>query len=127
MELDKDTLKRYPEFNRDAFLAMNDEEARRYEWRVLEAIDPELARSSTREWDYERLRYYRQPEWFGRDVIPSGTGASRTGTDASRARGVQVTEREDRERVVASEDMYEREPSPTRDRIRGQKPDDDLR
>ena len=62
-------MKRYPEFHHDAFLSMRDEEARRYEWRVLEAIDPEAARKSTRRWDYDQFPYYQQPAWFDRSVM----------------------------------------------------------
>jgi hypothetical protein len=105
VDLDKDTLKRYPEFQRDAFMSMNDEEARRYEWRVLEAIDPEAARSSTSGWDYEQYPYYRQPEWFEPSVVSSSYRARQTGTGARREREVAIVEeREGRERVVAREE-----------------------
>jgi hypothetical protein len=105
VDLDKDTLKRYPEFHRESFIAMSDEESRRYEWRVLEAIDPQAARSSTREWDYDRLPYYRQPEWFDRDLTrPAGRPIR---SETSRARQVPIVERTDRERIMAREDMPE--------------------
>jgi ferritin-like metal-binding protein YciE len=116
IDLDKDLLKRYPEFHRDAFLAMNDEEARRYEWRVLEVIDPKAARTSTREWDYEELPYYRQPDWFEPDLAASSRRPTRGETGAARAReerDMPIAGREG-ERVVAreheaDEDVRERE------------------
>ena len=81
IDLDKDTFKRYPEFHRDAFLSMSNEEARRYEWRVLEAIDPKAARASTsRDWDYERYPYYGQPDWYERDVFTPTAAEPRTST-----------------------------------------------
>jgi hypothetical protein len=107
VDLDKDTLKRYPEFRRDAFLSMTDEEARRYEWRVIEAIDPTAARGSIDEWDYERFPYYREPQWF--DTGVSGIGApersaSRSGRSSTPRREVPITsDRENRERVTARE------------------------
>lgn len=64
-DLDKDTLKRYPEFHSGAFASMSDEEARRYEWRVLEALDPKAAREAAGRLEYDRFDYYRQPEWLG--------------------------------------------------------------
>jgi ferritin-like metal-binding protein YciE len=63
VDLDKDTFKRYPEFHSGAFQAMSDEEARRYEWRVLEAIDPASARKSPAAWKHEDYELYRTPDW----------------------------------------------------------------
>ncbi len=67
VDLDKDTFKRYPEFHSSSFAAMSDDEARRYEWRVLEAIDPKAARQTPGTFVYEEYDYYRQPEWLGTD------------------------------------------------------------
>jgi hypothetical protein len=122
IDLDKETLKRYPEFHRDAFIAMTDVEARRYEWRVLEAIDPEAARSTTQEWDYDRYPYYRQPDWFDSSAAassqaPRGAGAT------DRPREVPIsTARETREHVVAREDVSTGEEP--RERMRGTSKDD---
>jgi ferritin-like metal-binding protein YciE len=110
VDFTKDTLKRYPEFHRDAFLAMSDEEARRYEWRVLEAIDPHAARTATTDWNYDAYPYYRQPEWYGK---PMGTASSSGRSDVrpTPRRDVPMTtadEARERERIIARE---EREPS----------------
>jgi len=127
IDLDKDTFKRFPEFHRDAFLSMSDDEARRYEWRVLEAIDPAAARSSTSsDWDYERYPYYRQPDWYDRDAFtPVGTeGGSVTRT---RTRAVPAAESLEREQVIAREERYETDegvPPSARERIRGRGPDE---
>jgi len=64
IDIDKETFKRYPAFHRDAFAAMSDEDARRYEWRVLEAIDPQAARQAVGAWEYEQFACYTQPEWL---------------------------------------------------------------
>ena len=114
IDLDKDTLKRYPEFHRESFLAMTDEEARRYEWRVLEAIDPQTARTTPSEWDYDRVPYYRQPDWFARDVVARSSTLRR---EPSRAREAPIrTGSEDRERVTARD----REDESDRERFSGE-------
>jgi ferritin-like metal-binding protein YciE len=116
IDLDKDTLKRYPEFHRESFFAMTDDEARRYEWRVLEAIDPQAARATPSEWDYDRVPYYRQPDWFAGDVVSASAPSRR---DTSRSRNVPVsTGAEERERVIAREEAPDREELPG-ERIRG--------
>lgn len=106
VDLDKDLLKRYPEFHRDAFLSMRDEEARRYEWRVLEAIDPEAARSSAAQWDYERLPYYRQPDWFDRGLVTRDDRAAQTPTDTSAIRNRPPRERDEHKAPAATHPMF---------------------
>jgi ferritin-like metal-binding protein YciE len=126
IDLDKDTFKRFPEFHRDAFMSMSDEEARRYEWRVLEAIDPQAARAATgRDWDYERYPYYRQPDWYDRDVFtPAGNRAG--SVTRPRSREVPAVESQ-REQVIAREERYEPEegvPPSAREHIRGRSRDE---
>ena len=86
-----------------------------------------MARSSLDEWDYDRLPYYRQPEWFDSGLVAPAGGASRVESSASGRRQVSITDREDRERVVAGEHRYDEEMPPTRERIRGSKPEDEER
>jgi ferritin-like metal-binding protein YciE len=124
IDLDKDLLKRYPEFHRDAFVAMSDEEARRYEWRVLEAIDPQAARASTREWDYDRYPYFRQPDWFDQTAVTRTTGTSAASARTGRTRQVPVVDREERERVIAREERSGEVPISERERLRGRGPDE---
>jgi ferritin-like metal-binding protein YciE len=126
IDLDKDTLKRYPEFHRDAFLSMDDEEARRYEWRVLEAIDPEAARSSGFDWDYERYPYYRQPGWFNRDLVTPG-GSVRAESRTPRTQPAPIVEKEERERVIAREERQNTDESPRRERTSGGRSDENIR
>ena len=89
IDFNKETLKRYPEFHRHSFGAMTDEEARLYEWRVLEAVDPESAPDAPGDWQHENLPHYRQPEWAGPVIAaglpqPPGTGAESTGTPSGK-------------------------------------------
>lgn len=63
--LDRRTIQRYPEFSPSAFLAMNDDEARRFEDRLLAVVAPERAR--TGRWTraaYEDMPEYRPPNWM---------------------------------------------------------------
>jgi len=122
VDLDKDTLKRYPEFHPDAFKGMSDDEARRYEWRVLEAIDPKAARASTREWTYERFGWYGEPDWFDAGTIAPSAARSQTapGQPRTPSRPAPATPaREPAERVVAREEAPGEEMP--RERIRGRK------
>jgi ferritin-like metal-binding protein YciE len=64
-DLDRDTIHLYPEFNAAAFLAMSDEEVRRYEHRLLRIIAPEGFRTGEwRERAYDELPQYRPPTWL---------------------------------------------------------------
>jgi ferritin-like metal-binding protein YciE len=122
VDLDKDTLKRYPEFHPEAFIAMTDEEARRYEWRVLEAVDPQAARSATGSWRYDQFPVYREPDWFHATSREAGARGAGSATPP-KSREVPVTsERETRERVRAQE--ISEEPI-QRERVRGS--DEDLK
>src|SRR5206468_3578646 len=58
-----------PEFHADAFPEMSDEEARRVEWRALEAADPETARRAPRDWDRESFACLVVPDWLGAFVL----------------------------------------------------------
>jgi ferritin-like metal-binding protein YciE len=123
IDLDKPTLKRYPEFHAESFVAMTDDEARRYEWRVLEAIDPEAARSAPSEWRRDEFPYYRQPEWF--DIAAPVAGRRTTERPTRPVREVPTaTESEMREQIVARERQSEREPLPS-ERVRGRGDRDD--
>jgi ferritin-like metal-binding protein YciE len=109
-DINKDTLKRYPEFHPQAFMAMTDEEVRRYEWRVLEAVDPQAARRTPQMWRYEEFEYYRTPPWLGTERTWSQP-RQRSTADVSRAAEARIPrpERtrvpaEDREAVIAREE-----------------------
>jgi len=105
---------------------MSDEEARLYEWRVLEAIDPQAARSSVREWSYDRYPLYRQPDWFDAATLagPGGVGSGERAAPRRR-REVPITdERASRERIVARENPADEGEGIPRERVRGR--DDEL-
>jgi ferritin-like metal-binding protein YciE len=91
IDFTKETLKRYPEFHQQSFRAMTDEEARLYEWRVLEAVDPESARETPPDWQHENLPHYRQPEWTGTELK---TAADRVERGVVPERTVAVSQKE---------------------------------
>lgn len=62
-DLDKETISRYPAFSPGAFLAMNDEEAIRYEHKLLKVVVPG-GPSTHRPPRYEELPAYRPPTWL---------------------------------------------------------------
>jgi hypothetical protein len=100
VDLDKDVLKRYPEFHRGTFISMSDDEARRYEWRILEAIDPSGARKLPSTWDRDQLPYYRRPAWIG-DTAWTPTDRDMRTREAATVRDEAHRSTHDRDAVVA--------------------------
>ena len=64
VDVDRDTIRSYPEFSTNAFMAMSDDEIRRYERRVLHTINPNASASTTYWESYDRLPDYSQPDWL---------------------------------------------------------------
>jgi ferritin-like metal-binding protein YciE len=124
VDLEKHTFKRYPEFHTHGFMAMSDDEARRYEWRVLEAIDPNAARRTRpAAVAYEEYDYYQVPAWLGTGEAGVGDRGVASGAPRARSSTASTTaaerERLDREQVTARERTGERERPP--------KPGEDVR
>jgi ferritin-like metal-binding protein YciE len=143
VDLDRDTIGRYPEFSTAAFMAMSDDEVRRYERRVLHTISP-AATTSIAFWEaYERLAEYTQPDWLRplarprgerpigsaavsepswRRERPNAGGADlRTGKRVPVGEGEAISDRRPAERVVAQQDAWVRDPfDNTRDDTGGQ-------
>ncbi|MGE0445759.1 MAG: DUF892 family protein [Vicinamibacterales bacterium] len=67
-ELTRDQLRRYPEFSAGAFIAMDDEDAARYERRLLATVLPfrqqPQARSAGERPKYDDLPLYQPPGWL---------------------------------------------------------------
>jgi hypothetical protein len=93
--------------------------------RVLEAIDPQVARSSAGEWNYDRFPYYRRPDWFETSAAPETTARpySSARDTAVRREAPTVSEYETREQVLARETTAEDESIP-RERVRGSRSDE---
>jgi ferritin-like metal-binding protein YciE len=84
--VDRDTIKKYPTFDGDAF-EHPDERSRDYERRLLEAYGVGAAGSTRDEWDYERYEEFRQPEWW----ITEGVAVRRTPSERHRTARPDVT------------------------------------
>lgn len=67
VDLTKDALKRYPEFDENRFRAFSDDDLRAFERRIASACCPNepLEDVSVSGWQLDRARHYSQPEWWG--------------------------------------------------------------
>lgn len=66
VDVDRDTIKGFPEVDVERFDEISEEEARRIDRGTLSAIAPtELAAREGDTWDYDRWSHYRQPDWWG--------------------------------------------------------------
>jgi len=77
LDLTKEQVQRYPEFSTNAFMSMTEDETRRYERRVLDAVSPEAAREPQYWEAYDRLPEYEEPDWLRSDAW-SGFGYRRS-------------------------------------------------
>jgi hypothetical protein len=106
IDLDREKLHRYPEFNTNAFMTMNDEQVRAYERRIMGAINPAAAREG-RYWEsYDRLPEYTPPEWL---AVTSWTTSREAAASASDERQRAAGRRSrvaqpDRELITARDD-----------------------
>jgi ferritin-like metal-binding protein YciE len=100
--MDKDTIKRYPTFDGDAF-EHTDERARDYETRLLEAYGRRTGEPAGT-WSYERLEEFHQPDWWiteGVSVTPRPSarreveGYPSASASAGRARSTGTPSRTD--------------------------------
>lgn len=71
VDVTKETLQRYPEFDETRFREFSDEDLRAFERRTVEACCPdEMHDVSVATWGYETRRHYRQPPWWAPDSYP---------------------------------------------------------
>ena len=71
VDVTKDALKRYPEFDADRFRAFTDDEMRAFEQRMSVVCCPEDSQSVQGAVQYDTLRHYSQPDWWKRDYAQS--------------------------------------------------------
>ena len=67
LDIGRDAVQSYPEFDPDGFSTLTDDDLRRFETRTLTACCPRETPSADA-WGYERWAHYRQPEWWRSDV-----------------------------------------------------------
>ncbi|HSL20881.1 MAG TPA: PRC-barrel domain-containing protein [Vicinamibacterales bacterium] len=86
LDIARDTISRYPEFDERNFERLGSDELRRYEQQYGLACCPEDVPAGA-EWNYESYDHYRQPEWWRAEYynwdVPAAIGT--TGTLPSRA------------------------------------------
>jgi len=93
VDVTRDALKRYPEFDADRFREFTDDELRAYGQRMSIVCCPEDSQSVEGAVQYDTLRHYSQPDWWKRDYNRS-----------DRARDVaRVAERDIRVRPATTE------------------------
>lgn len=88
LDVTRDTISRYPEFDRNSFERLSDAELRGYEERYGQVCCPEDATAST-DWNYDTYRHYRQPTWWRTEYYnwdaPAAVGTAGTiGSDPAR-------------------------------------------
>jgi hypothetical protein len=64
VDVAKDALKRFPEFESDRFRQFTDDELRSFEQRMAIACCPDEAGSVLTTLAYDTLRHYSQPQWW---------------------------------------------------------------
>jgi hypothetical protein len=69
VDVTRDALMRYPQFDEDRFREFSDEDLRLFESRMVEACCPDdvTGEVSVRSWAFDTRNHYRQPAWWSRD------------------------------------------------------------
>lgn len=67
LDIGRDAITSYPEFDPDQFSTMSDDDLRRFETRTIAACCPRET-ATIDAWGYERWAHYRQPEWWRSDI-----------------------------------------------------------
>jgi hypothetical protein len=121
VDVGRDALTRYPEFQEDRFRQFSDEDLRQFESRMVTACCPgeDVDDVSVRSWAYDTRRHYKQPGWWGSGIYtrerlspvdpPAGRTTRAPATMSSQPTGVGVAH----EHVTAREHVNDR-PEPGR-------------
>jgi PRC-barrel domain len=67
VDVTKDRIRQYPEFDADRFRKFTDDEMRAFEQRMSVVCCPDDAQSVDAVVQYDTLRHYSQPDWWKRD------------------------------------------------------------
>lgn len=119
VDVTKDALSQYPEFDKSRFHAFTDDDLRQFESRTVKACcpgDETGAVSKGESWAYDSRRHYTQPGWWSSQSHPEpGLGAS----PVAGAHAARVAERDDRAPQAGRESDREQ-----REEILAREPDD---
>lgn len=103
VDVTKPTLSNYPEFDKDRFRELSDEDLRTFESRMAAACCPDEAIEDVAvgTWAYDRRRHYAQPDWWRRDAARERVRPVHT--PATPGRTVPTKDEYNAERVTARE------------------------
>ena len=104
IDVTKDTIRRYPEFDADRFRKFSDDEMRAFEQRMSVACCPEEVRGINEVILYDAVRHYLQPDWWRQEYYREerSRDVARVADRDRRPRDVErARETYDRERVTA--------------------------
>ena len=115
VDVGRDSLQRYPEFDHHRFETFSDEDLRSFERRMAPACCPDepIEDVAVGSWHFDTRRHYRQPDWWS----SSRTRHERfrpVETTAASSAAIPVREEHDRE-LVTARDRSERDARPLRD------------
>lgn len=101
LDISRDALRQYPEFDPDRFRAFSDDDLRAFERQTMAACCPDDSTMATSDaWPYE-TRHFAQPAWWGANVY---SRERLRPVEAGAYRETRARELHDRELVTARED-----------------------
>ncbi len=115
VDVSRQALERYPEFDRNRFQAFSDDDLRAFERRMGAACCPDepLEDVSVNAWHFDTRRHYRQPDWWA----TSNTRQERFRPAEATASGTTIGVREEYDReLVTARETGEHDLDRTRDR-----------
>lgn len=115
VDVTKDAIRRYPEFDADRFRAFTEDEMRAFEQRMSIACCPDDTRSVDAAIQYDTLRHYSQPGWWNRAYYRPDR-ARELGQSASRELNVRPRDGEAGRETDRARENSDRELVTARDR-----------
>jgi hypothetical protein len=115
-DVSKDAIRLYPEFDKDQFLALSDDELRDFERQMATACCPGEVNVGSAVWIHETIAHFREPSWWQPGYgQPASASSIRTRTDdreigTTGAPAQPSGSRHDREHVIARTDEYGTQP-----------------
>jgi hypothetical protein len=110
VDISRDSLRNYPEFDERRFRELSDDELSAYEQRMASICCPDDLRGETAAWRHDAARHYQQPGWWSAGAYtasrlrPIEPASFRTRVTADAASTVRTRETFDREHVTARAD-----------------------
>jgi hypothetical protein len=79
LDVTRDTISRYPEYDRNSFERLSDDELRNYQQRYGQVCCPEDA-AAGEGWTFDKYQHYRQPDWWRTEYynwdVPAAVGTA---------------------------------------------------